>query len=480
MLLRKRDRLASDAEPVTRNFPEDAMIRRQPFQIALGALVSLFSVSVDSASAFNPDPAIAVAFAQGPLVPGHDRKSRGEDLAADAKSFVSALTSKWSDTNAAALGGLAALYAAQVDYFGKRLSRDRVLANKRRFFERWPERTYKIQSSYEQCSASECLVEGYVQWETRSPARKARASGLADFRFVLMPSGPAFVIRAEGGNVIQRRSQIPYQPEPAIAKSARDHSIDGEDATRDQQLHPKAEIERLAAIPIEEDVVWVLADSPQRNPPSQPESTIARETYPDRNARSGVFDARLITAAVIILSFILWRAVRWEFRKRKSKLNAEARTNRRTDQRGERKKYNNGKRSHAFACRSTRGRWDRHGPTGPRVASKAQRRGAAKQQGAAPRWQDLREAAKEGAAEHQSQGKRQQATHWQSDGMAWWSALEVSPAAGKDEIVRSYRRKIQRCHPDRVSGLAPEFVLLAEKRTKTLNEAYAQAMRARK
>ena len=163
-------------------------------------------VSVDL-PAPSIDPAIGVVFAQRPLVLGHDRKSRSEDLAADAKSFVSALTSKWSDTNAAALGGLDALYAAKVDYFGKRLSRDRVLADKRRFVERWPERTYKIQSSHEQCSASECLVEGYVEWETRSPARKASASGVAKFRYVLMFSGRAFVIREEDG-INQRRSQI--------------------------------------------------------------------------------------------------------------------------------------------------------------------------------------------------------------------------------------------------------------------------------
>jgi DnaJ-domain-containing protein 1 len=60
----------------------------------------------------------------------------------------------------------------------------------------------------------------------------------------------------------------------------------------------------------------------------------------------------------------------------------------------------------------------------------------------------------------------------------WWSVLEVSSDASKDEIVRSYRRKIQRCHPDRVSGLAPEFVSLAESCTKALNAAYSEAMRA--
>ena len=62
----------------------------------------------------------------------------------------------------------------------------------------------------------------------------------------------------------------------------------------------------------------------------------------------------------------------------------------------------------------------------------------------------------------------------------WWGVLGVSPDADKDEIVRSYRRKIQQYHPDRVTGLAPEIVELAESRTKDLNAAYAQGLRARR
>ena len=61
----------------------------------------------------------------------------------------------------------------------------------------------------------------------------------------------------------------------------------------------------------------------------------------------------------------------------------------------------------------------------------------------------------------------------------WWNVLELSPNASKDEIVRSYRHKIQQYHPDRVSGLGPELIELAESRTKTLNAAYAQAIRGR-
>jgi hypothetical protein len=60
----------------------------------------------------------------------------------------------------------------------------------------------------------------------------------------------------------------------------------------------------------------------------------------------------------------------------------------------------------------------------------------------------------------------------------WWRVLEVAPSATKEEIVHNYRRKIQQCHPDRVAGLAPEFLELAEERSKALNAAYAQALRA--
>jgi DnaJ-domain-containing protein 1 len=77
----------------------------------------------------------------------------------------------------------------------------------------------------------------------------------------------------------------------------------------------------------------------------------------------------------------------------------------------------------------------------------------------------------------QRQRERTQAgAQFQAD---WWIVLGVAPTANKDEIVRNYRRKIKQCHPDRLVGLAPEFLQLAEERTKALNEAYANAMRTR-
>jgi len=84
--------------------------------------------------------------------------------------------------------------------------------------------------------------------------------------------------------------------------------------------------------------------------------------------------------------------------------------------------------------------------------------------------------------EREAQRRRQQerkrpATQLQMD---WWIVLGVAPNASKNEIVRKYRHKIKQCHPDRVIGIAPELLHLAEEQTKVLNGAYANAMRVQK
>jgi hypothetical protein len=46
----------------------------------------------------------------------------------------------------------------------------------------------------------------------------------------------------------------------------------------------------------------------------------------------------------------------------------------------------------------------------------------------------------------------------------WWQVLGVSPEASLDEISQRYRHAIRMYHPDRVAGLAPEIIALAERR----------------
>jgi DnaJ-domain-containing protein 1 len=89
---------------------------------------------------------------------------------------------------------------------------------------------------------------------------------------------------------------------------------------------------------------------------------------------------------------------------------------------------------------------------------------------AEPEWR--REAEQEREAEKHRQGQSEQAFKQSEEG-DWWRVLEVSPDAGMAEIRGAYRHKIRQCHPDHISALAPEFLELAERRTKALNAAYS-------
>lgn len=58
-----------------------------------------------------------------------------------------------------------------------------------------------------------------------------------------------------------------------------------------------------------------------------------------------------------------------------------------------------------------------------------------------------------------------------------YETLGVSVGASQAEIVAAYRQMAMMYHPDRLSGLAPEFVELAEERMKEINAAYEELKR---
>jgi hypothetical protein len=129
------------------------------------------------------------------------------------------------------LAWLDPLYADEVNFYGNTISRAEVLTEKRLFTERWPERNYRIQpkSMNAVCDESrpgltqsmECIVTGTVEWQTRSPARNATASGLAGFTYVLGASGGTFLIKGEHGSA--------PQPPPSTQK-------------RDAQVHIQVQV----------------------------------------------------------------------------------------------------------------------------------------------------------------------------------------------------------------------------------------------
>jgi len=52
------------------------------------------------------------------------------------------------------------------------------------------------------------------------------------------------------------------------------------------------------------------------------------------------------------------------------------------------------------------------------------------------------------------------------------SIFGVSPRVSKEQLREIYRRRIGKCHPDRVQTMDDDFKELAEEKSKALNEAY--------
>lgn len=106
-----------------------------------------------------------------------------------------------------------AYYADQVIYFGKSTSRDEVLAQVRRFAERWPDRQYKAKPDSINVKCDEpsltCIATGLMEFDARSVARSDRSAGLASFEFALkFPTSAATpAITREGGEVLERRAR---------------------------------------------------------------------------------------------------------------------------------------------------------------------------------------------------------------------------------------------------------------------------------
>jgi hypothetical protein len=89
-----------------------------------------------------------------------------------------------------------------------------------------------------------------------------------------------------------------------------------------------------------------------------------------------------------------------------------------------------------------------------------------------------RKAADEEAA-HWQRTRHEEHTTFRHEHRPWWDILGVSPHAGIDEINQRYRHLVMQYHPDRVAGLGPELIEVAERQTRLINAALADARQAR-
>jgi len=121
-----------------------------------------------------------------------------------ARDLVRSLIEQDGMGNGAALRIVAGVYANKVSYYGKETSLVDVLADKQRYFQRWPERSYRIRgdSVLSTCAGGMCMVSGIYDWTVRSIPRHKQARGVARFNYVISVGDVPKVI-SEDGKVIK-------------------------------------------------------------------------------------------------------------------------------------------------------------------------------------------------------------------------------------------------------------------------------------
>ncbi|HEY6257391.1 MAG TPA: hypothetical protein VIY51_16530 [Xanthobacteraceae bacterium] len=126
-------------------------------------------------------------------------------LAGRATSLVVSLAARWSEPNADTLRALNDLYVDKVFYHGKFTPRQAILAEKRIFAERWPQRSYKIRphSLTASCNAitEMCRVQGTMDRELVNPVTNTKSRDVTIFDYSIAGAGPALKIAAETSTV---------------------------------------------------------------------------------------------------------------------------------------------------------------------------------------------------------------------------------------------------------------------------------------
>lgn len=131
----------------------------------------------------------------------------GLQLRQRTATFLDELYREISGPNGDALTAANDNYADQVNYYGKPYSRDQVIAELQSFDNRWPIRLYQIEQGSLAIDCDEqtltCNAKGLLDFDSRSPDRNQRSSGVATFEYILK-----FASVAEAPKIIEEAGDV--------------------------------------------------------------------------------------------------------------------------------------------------------------------------------------------------------------------------------------------------------------------------------
>jgi hypothetical protein len=107
------------------------------------------------------------------------------DVEAAALKLVEEIVAAHGQTASTAISRVTNSYAGSVEYYGRRSPLIDVVREKRSYFERWPQREYRIRqdSLTVSCGGSVCRVTGLYDWSVRNAERSNEFVGLARFSY---------------------------------------------------------------------------------------------------------------------------------------------------------------------------------------------------------------------------------------------------------------------------------------------------------
>lgn len=123
-----------------------------------------------------------------------------------SRDIIIDLNRVWSLSNDSAILSLSKLYAENVFFYGKYISKEEFLEEKRVFAKRWPVRNYVVDGSTlsASCIDKVCNVTAAIRWDASSPERNAQSGGWARFAIEVSFQGEVPVVVSEDGEVLKR------------------------------------------------------------------------------------------------------------------------------------------------------------------------------------------------------------------------------------------------------------------------------------
>jgi hypothetical protein len=141
-----------------------------------------------------------------PPAEGEQASDQSNLRAQDAQALAVDYLDLWSGPNNLTLAAASSFYGPTVMFHGRERTLGSVLAEKRRFTERWPERSYRYRpgTTMVACESegARCTVWAIFDFSATSAGR--RSQGIGEHELVVGLSGGRPVIVAETSRVLQR------------------------------------------------------------------------------------------------------------------------------------------------------------------------------------------------------------------------------------------------------------------------------------